>query len=267
MKDRDAKEGSAFFERLNIKRYQEGVWSEVEDSVLAEIPVALVYNGYSHVVVMCTPHDIVDFVYGFSLTEGIIRTLNDVRSIELLPKDRGIEVVIEVNPLCIARIEGRKRQMSARTGCGICGIDSLADVVREQDRIDFDFKMDEGAVDRALEESIVFQVMNQKTGGAHAAFFVSSAGKVILAREDVGRHVALDKLIGAMHRESVDASSGFILTTSRASFEMIQKAVAARVGLLVTMSAPTTMAITLAKSMNLKLAAFTRVGKINLYQG
>lgn len=267
MEYREEKNESAFFELVQISRYQKGEWCAVEDSVLVEVPVALIYNGYSHVVVMCTPHDVIDFVYGFSLTEGIIRSLQDIRSIELLPNEQGIEVRIEVDPLCAARIEGRKRQMSARTGCGICGIDSLVDVVREQSQIDFDFKMNEGAIDKALEDSLGFQVMNQKTGGAHGAFFVSKSGEIKLVREDVGRHVALDKLVGAMYRNSIDASTGFILTTSRASFEMVQKAVAARVGLLVTMSAPTTMAIKLAKGMNMKLAAFTRVGKINLYQG
>lgn len=255
----------AFFEMMSVKRYRGGLWQEVEDSVLIEVPVALVYNGYPHVVVMCTPHDIIDFVYGFSFTEGIIQSVDDIRSIELLPNEQGIEVQIEVTPLCVVRIEGRKRHMSARTGCGICGIDSLKEIVREQEKIDFDFVMDERVIDKALVESEAFQVMNQKTGGAHAAFFVSKSGGIILVREDVGRHVALDKLIGAILQRRENTSEGFILTTSRASFEMVQKAVAAKVGLLVTMSAPTTMAIKLAKRMNIKLAAFTRVGKINLY--
>ena len=258
---------NVFFENIHIQRYQNGEWESIIDSVLVEVPVALIYNGYPHVVVMCTPNDIVDFVYGFSLTEGIIRSLNDIRSIDILPEAEGIEVAIEVEPLCVARIEGRKRQMSARTGCGICGIDSLTDVMREQDKINFEFLMDEASIDRALEDSSAFQVMNQKTGGAHAAFFVTKEGEILLTREDVGRHVALDKLVGAMCQKKIDAQAGFILTTSRASFEMVQKAVAARVGLLVTMSAPTTMAIKLASRMNIKLAAFTRIGKINLYQG
>lgn len=267
MSEQDSVSQKAFFETLQVKRYQGGIWQEVQDSVLVEVPVALIYNGYPHVVVMCTPHDLIDFVYGFSVTEGIIKSLKDIRSMNLIPATQGVEVNIEVDSLCVARIEGRKRQMSARTGCGICGIDSLSDVVREQKRIDFDFVMDEGAIDKALESSLALQIMNQKTGGAHAAFFVTQKGEILLTREDVGRHVALDKLIGAMLQQRIDPSVGFILTTSRASFEMVQKAVSARVGLLVTMSAPTTMAIKLAKSMNIKLAAFTRVGKINLYQG
>ena len=257
----------AFFKTFPVKRYQEGRWQEVEDRVLVEVPVALIYNGYPHVVVMCTPHDLVDFIYGFSVTEGIIKILKDVQSIKLVSNVAGIEAHIEIDPLCFARVEGRKRQMSARTGCGICGIDSLTDVVREQGQIEFEYIVNEAAIDTALKGSFALQLMNQETGGAHAAFFVSSTGSILLTREDVGRHVALDKLIGAMLQQEVDAASGFILTTSRASFEMVQKAVAARVGLLVTMSAPTTMAIELAKSMNLKLAAFTRVGKINLYRG
>lgn len=256
-----------FYDVVKVRRYQGGEWGDIDDSVLIEVPVALVYNGYPHVVVMCTPQDIVDFVYGFSLTEGVVQELQDIRSIELLPKENGIEVRIEILPLCFAQLEGRKRQMSARTGCGICGVDSLMGVVRSQNKIDFEFVIDEVSIDRALSTASVLQVMNQETGGAHAAFFVANDGRIVMVREDVGRHVALDKLIGAMMQQRLDAQSGFILTTSRASFEMVQKAVSARVGLLVTMSAPTTMAIKLAKEMNLKLAAFTRIGKINLYHG
>lgn len=256
-----------FYDVVKVRRYQEGGWSELDDSVLVEVPVALIYNGYPHVVVMCTPQDIVDFVYGFSLSEGVIQDLHDIRSIELLPKEEGVEVRIEILPLCFAKLEGRKRQMSARSGCGICGIDSLMSVVRDQSKIDFEFVVQEKAIDLALSTVSGLQVMNQKTGGAHAAFFVANNGEVLVMREDVGRHVALDKLIGAMLQQRLDARSGFVLTTSRASFEMVQKAVSARAGLLVTMSAPTTMAIKLAKKMNLKLAAFTRVGKINLYHG
>lgn len=257
----------AFFETVTVERYQDGQWRQELDDVLVEVPVALTYNGYPHVVIMSTPRDIVDFVYGFSLTEGVINSLQDIRSISIHPKENGIEVNIEITPLSFSRMEGRRRQMSARTGCGICGLDSLSAVVREQERIGFDFKLDEMAIDRALKDSNTLQVMNQRTGGAHAAFFVSRTGEILLTREDVGRHVALDKLVGALLQGDYNCQDGFILTTSRASFEMVQKTVAARVGMLVTMSAPTSMAIKLANRMGLKLAAFTRVGKINLYQG
>ena len=258
---------AGFYETLLVKRFQDGVWREIEDDVLIEVPVSLIYNGYPHVVIMCTPCDIVDFVYGFSFTEGIVTTLQDIRSIELRVKELGVEAHIEATPLCVSRISARKRQMTARTGCGICGLDSLSDVVREQAKIDYEFDIVEASIDRALKDSGLLQVMNQRTGGAHAAFFVSSDGEILLTREDVGRHVALDKLIGAMLQKGIDPRAGFILTTSRASFEMVQKAVAVGVGLLVTMSAPTSMAINLARKMQIKLAAFTRVGKINLYQG
>lgn len=263
----DKMNAAKYCEVMPVRRYYDSEWLEVEDDVLVELPVSLIYNGYPHVVIMCTPKDIIDFVYGFSLTEGIVSTLQDVRSIEICPKELGIEVRIEITPLCFSRIEGRKRQMAARTGCGICGLDSLGDVVRVQVPIGFNYQINEAAIDRALQEADSLQEMNQKTGGAHGAFFVSSEGDILFVREDVGRHVALDKLVGAMAQAGVDVTAGFILTTSRASFEMVQKAVAAGVGLLVTMSAPTTMAIALAKEMQLKLAAFTRVGKINLYQG
>ena len=259
------KDKTAFFETVNVQRYRAGDWQVMADDVLIERPVSLIYNGMPHVVIMCTPQDLIDFIYGFSLTEGVVMSRDDIRSIEIHPKPLGIEARVEVTPLCMSRIEGRKRQMSARTGCGICGLDTLTDVVREQRPIDFDFKINETAIDKALGDATDAQIMNQKTGGAHAAFFVASDGVIMLMREDVGRHVALDKLIGAMIQLNIDPKSGFILTTSRASFEMIQKAVAARVGLLVTMSAPTSMAIDLAHEMNLKLAAFSRVGKINLY--
>lgn len=260
-------EGFSFYKTLGVKRFQDDIWQLVEDDVLVEVPVSLIYNGFPHVVIMCTPSDIVDFVYGFSLTEGIVSSLQDIRSIDVRPKELGVEVHIEVTPICVSRIESRKRQMTARTGCGICGLDSLSDVVRSQEGIDYDFEVIESSIDRALKIAGSLQLMNQRTGGAHAAFFVSTEGEVLLTREDVGRHVALDKLIGLMLQKGINPRKGFILTTSRASFEMVQKAVAVDVGLLVTMSAPTTMAIELASRMKIKLAAFTRVGKINLYQG
>ena len=262
-----AKAMNVYCETVNVKRYRAGAWSDAEDLVLIEVPVALIYNGFPHVVVMCTPKDIVDFVYGFSLSEGIVTSLQDVRSIDITPKELGVEVKVEVSAMCAARIEGRKRQMSARTGCGICGLDSLSGVVRDQSFIDYDFEINEEAIDFVLKKAESFQLMNQATGGAHAAFFVSKDGEILITREDVGRHVAIDKVVGAMLQMQVNPKNGFILTTSRASFEMVQKSVAAGVGLLVTMSAPTTMAIALAKKMNIKLAAFSRVGKINLYQG
>lgn len=255
------------YETLQVRRYEKGVWQDVEDDVLVEVPVSLIYNGYPHVVIMCTPHDIVDFVYGFSWTEGIVSTMQDVRSIDIRPKELGIEVYIEVTPMCAKRIEMRKRQMVARTGCGICGLDSLSDVVRAQEAIDYEVSISEEGIDRALMASGLLQKMNLRTGGAHAAFFVAMSGEILLTREDVGRHVALDKLVGSLLQSGMSVKDGFILTTSRASFEMVQKTVAVGVGLLVTMSAPTSMAVALAKKMNIKLVAFARKGKINVYQG
>ncbi len=253
------------YTKVEVNRYREKDWQQAEDFVLNEVPVALVYNGFPHVVIMCTPQDLEDFVYGFSLTEGIIRRAEDILSLELLSKERGIEVRVEIRPECFIRLESRKRQMSARTGCGICGLDSLEQVVRPQSPIQTVFKLQEEAVNQALREASSWQKLNQKTGGAHGAFWVSLAGEIQFCREDVGRHVAMDKLVGALIREGYSPSHGFILVTSRASFEMVQKAVAARVGLLVALSAPTYLAIELAKEMNLQLAAFSRIDKINLY--
>lgn len=255
------------YETVQVRRCELGVWQEMKDDVLVEVPVSLIYNGYPHVVIMCTPSDIVDFVYGFSWTEGIVTAIQDILSVDVRVKALGIEVHIEVVAMCAKRIEMRKRQMTARTGCGICGLDSLSDVIRDQKVINYELHISDGAIDRALESSGVLQQMNQRTGGAHAAFFVAMDGEVLLTREDVGRHVALDKLVGSMLQQELSPKEGFILTTSRASFEMVQKAVAAGVALLVTMSAPTSMAVKLADKMNIKLVAFARRGKFNVYQG
>lgn len=251
--------------KVPVARYREGGWEVEQDFVLNEVPISLIYNGYSHVVIMCSPLDIEDFVYGFSLTEGIIRQAADIQSMKIVHRTKGIEVQVEILPECFVRLEARKRQMSARTGCGICGLDSLDQVIRPQKSIEQEFKLDESAINRAIKESSNWQRLNQKTGGAHGAFLVNRSGKIVYCREDVGRHVAMDKLIGQMVRKGYVAEEYFILVTSRASFEMVQKAVAARVGLLVALSAPTFLAIELANEMGLKLAAFSRVDKINLY--
>lgn len=259
-------DGDEFCKKVNLLRHQNQSWVDVQDDVLLEVPVALIYNGYPHVVIMCTPRDLIDFVYGFSFTEGIVRNYDDIISIEFEWRSNGVEVLVEIPEHRVQLIKSRRRQMSARAGCGICGLDSLTNVVREQERIDSEFVIDEKAIELALELAGDYQLMNHRTGGAHAAFFVNSGGEILFGREDVGRHVALDKLIGVMLQKNIKPSKEFILTTSRASFEMVQKAVSSRVGLLVTMSAPTIMAIDLARDMNLKLVAFARVGKINLYQ-
>ncbi|MHC5225687.1 formate dehydrogenase accessory sulfurtransferase FdhD [Ignatzschineria sp. LJL83] len=259
-------DGYEFCKKVNLLRYQNQSWEFIQDDVLLEMPVALIYNGYPHVVIMCTPMNLVDFVYGFSFTEGIVRNCDDIISIKLDWKSNGVEVFVEVPEYCVQLIKSRQRQMSARAGCGICGLDSLASVIRVQEKIDSEFVINEKAIELALEFAEDHQLMNRSTGGAHATFFVNLNGEILFSKEDVGRHVALDKLIGMMLRKNIDPSKGFILTTSRASFEMVQKVVSSRVGLLVAMSAPTVMAIDLAREMNLKLVAFARRGKINLYQ-
>ena len=253
------------YEAVSVRRYR-GEREFVEDDfLLNEKPVSIVYNGYPHVVIMCTPKDLEDFIYGFSFTEGIVNRAEEILSIHLDLRENGVVAEVEILPECIIRLESRKRQMSARTGCGICGLDSLDQVVRPLKKIETKSEVEINSINEALKVASDFQALNQKTGGAHGAFLCDKMGQILLVREDVGRHVAMDKLIGALIRAGIPTHDKFCLITSRASFEMVQKAICAKFNLLVAISAPTLMAVNLAKEHQIKLAAFSRVNKINVY--
>ncbi len=227
------------------------------DWLADEVPVALVFNGISHAVMMATPDDLEDFALGFCLTEGLLVRRSELRGVEIQKTPDGIELQLEVAAACEMRMKMRRRTLAGRTGCGLCGTESLAQVQRPL-AVAPTVSVSFAAVARAQRILRSFQAVGQLTGASHAAAWCGLDGQVLLTREDVGRHNALDKLVGAMSRADVDATQGFICITSRASFEMVQKAAICGAGLLAAVSAPTALAVNIAQSCGLALAGFVR---------
>lgn len=231
--------------------------TELRD-VPVEVPIGIVYNSLPYAVMMAAPADLEDFAYGFSLTEGVIASIADIRSIEQRMEDDAIRLDIALSGERFSNHLARKRAMSGRTGCGVCGVTDLANVPRAPLRPAKPFSVAPDAISSALGALDRAQPLNARTRAMHAAAFADRAGAIALVREDVGRHNALDKLVGAMLRDGVDGAEGFALITSRCSFEMVEKAAAARIGMLVAISAPTSLAIERAQAHGMTLIAVAR---------
>ena len=235
-----------------------------QDYVAQEVPVALVFNGISHAVMMASPADLEDFALGFSLTEGLLNNASELYGVEVRPMKDGIELHLEVSAACEWRLKERRRTLAGRTGCGLCGTDSLSQVHRELSAVHA-FETTADAVLKATTELRQWQPVQQLTGATHAAAWADVSGNILRVKEDVGRHNALDKLIGALVRAQVNPSSGFLCITSRASFEMVQKTVAFGAGMLAAVSAPTALAVEVASSHNLMLAGYVRGTQLVAY--
>jgi len=227
--------------------------------------VALEFNGISHAVMLATPLDLEDFALGFALSEGILDAPHELYSVEIAPSDLGITVRLQVASAAFTRLKQRRRTIAGRTGCGLCGTESLAHVSRELPVLGDAVALDRQAIARAMSQFQSLQTLQQATGAVHAAAWCSAAGEVMWLREDVGRHNALDKLIGALASNDVDASAGFIAVTSRASFEMVQKTAMAGVPLLAAVSAPTSFAVATAERARLTLVGFARKDDLAVY--
>ncbi|WP_051669126.1 formate dehydrogenase accessory sulfurtransferase FdhD [Marinobacter nitratireducens] len=237
--------------------------AEMIDVIAEEVPVALVYNGISHVVMMATPDDLEDLALGFSLTEGILERPDQLFGVETRSRGEGIEVTMHIAGDRFAELKMRRRNLTGRTGCGLCGADSLEQAIRPVGKVPFGFRPDDGAVQTAVDHLRDHQPLQAQTGATHGAAWCSPAGEVLMVREDVGRHNALDKLIGARIRETGESAfaNGFALVSSRASYEMVQKSANAGIGCLVAVSAPTAMAIREAEKAGLTLIGFARPGR------
>ena len=227
--------------------------------------MALVYNGVSHVVMMATPADLADFAVGFSLSEGIVRDIGELRDLAVADGEDGVQVEIEIAPEAYAGLAERRRNLTGRTGCGLCGVDELAQVARPLGRVGAGRTIALAAVRKALGALSAHQTLNKTTGAVHAAAWADADGAIQIAREDVGRHNALDKLIGAMARAGIDPQSGFAIITSRCSFEMVQKAATVGIPFLVAISAPTTMALRIAERAGVTLVALARADSVTVY--
>jgi FdhD protein len=234
-------------------------------AVAAEVPIALAYNGLSHVVMMSTPSDLTDFAIGFSISEGILADANELLELEVQDREPGIRIIMKIPPVRFAGLQKRRRNMTGRTGCGLCGVDDLTQVARPLPRVGKGVGTHIGAIHRALAALPAWQLANQESGAVHAAAWATPTGEIALAREDVGRHNALDKLIGAMARAHIDSDAGFAVITSRCSFEMVQKAATIGIPILVAISAPTTMALRIAERTGITLVALARSDSITVY--
>jgi FdhD protein len=209
------------------------------DEVVEEVPVALVYNGISHAVLLATPSDLEDLALGFSLSEGILASRSELYDSETVARSSGIEMRMEVAAGRFAALKERRRNLAGRTGCGLCGVESLDALARPLDPVPAAAPIPVAAVAAGLTELPDWQQLRRSTGAVHAAAWIGRDGHIRALREDVGRHNALDKLLGHLARNKVPPGDGFVLVSSRASYEMVQKVAALGIGCLVAVSAPT----------------------------
>jgi formate dehydrogenase accessory protein FdhD len=228
------------------------------ETIAEEVPVALVYNGISHVVMMATPQDLADFALGFSLSEGILESPAELYDLVETPRETGIEVELTVASERFQALKARRRNLTGRTGCGLCGVDSLAEAVRPSRDVGEAPTIAPAAIGRAMDALPELQPLNREARALHAAAWAGRDGTIALVREDVGRHNALDKLIGSMARQRIDPRDGFLVMTSRCSYEIVQKAVSFGIGIVVSVSAPTALAVRMAETSNLTLVALAR---------
>ncbi len=234
-------------------------------TIADEVPVALVYNGRPHVVMMCTPADIEDFARGFTCTEEIVAGAAEITSIRALRYSQGIEVEIAIPAAAARALEERGRALVGRTGCGLCGVTTIDDAIRAGRTVASGGRVAPDALFRAVAELPTFQPVNVATSAVHAAGWAQADGRIIVAREDVGRHNALDKLIGALAARGLDPAAGFAVVTSRASYELVQKCAVAGITLLGAISRPTALAIRLAEATGITLAARVRGRSADVY--
>ncbi|WP_083607903.1 formate dehydrogenase accessory sulfurtransferase FdhD [Thalassospira sp. TSL5-1] len=226
-----------------------------------EVPAALVFNGKSHAVMMTSPYDLEDFVTGFCLSEGIITDISQIRIQDIRATLRGYVIEAKLDEDCIDALSERQRTLEGRSGCGLCGVQSLEAIPAEAPRKVAPGNMPQKVVLSAIDDLPNYQSRNKAGGGLlHASAFADANGKILLTREDIGRHNALDKVLGAVARQSIDPAGGFVLMTSRCSYEIVTKTVQCGIGGLVTLSGPTLTAVNLARQAGLTLICRERRG-------
>jgi FdhD protein len=248
-----------------VERWRGALRTHVQDVVAEEIPVAFIYNERPHAVMMATPDNLDDFALGFSLSEAIINHPGEFYSVEAVPAMAGIELRIAIAAERAVHLDQRVRELTGRTGCGLCGAQTLDAAVRHPPPVSCSATIDALALRRALSELGKRQTINASTGATHAAAWSTLQGSIVDLREDVGRHNALDKLIGALALAKVDPRSGFLVITSRASYEMVMKAATVGIGIVAAISAPTALAIAMANSSSVTLIGFARADSHVVY--
>lgn len=250
-----------------------------QSRVLAnEVPIALVFNGISHAVMMGTPLDLEDFAIGFALSEGIIDHASDCYGVEVRPVDaaaaglpagmNGMEVQIDISSRCFARLKDHRRSISGRTGCGVCGVESFAALDLSFDALparDWISQVDLPTVLTAINNLPALQTLNAQAGAIHAAGWATLNGQVHEVIEDVGRHNALDKLLGRLARTDRLGQPGFVVLSSRGSHELVRKCAKLGIGALATISAPTAMGVQMAQLTGLRFWGLCRPPQATLY--
>jgi FdhD protein len=237
----------------------------VEDAVIEEAPVALFYNNQPHVVMLASPVDLEDFALGFSLSEEIIQSKDELAFVGEYHREEGIELWLRIPPERFAELAKKERNLTGRTGCGLCGAATISQAVRHPAPVAQGVAVPVAELRRALRELETQQTLNNLTGAVHGAAWAVPGEGIRLVREDVGRHNALDKLIGGLVKADAKLDEGFAIVTSRASFEMVQKCAAVGIGFMAAISAPTGLAIRLAEETGLTLLGFTRGERHTVY--
>jgi FdhD protein len=248
-----------------VERWRGETHASHEDYIAEEAPIALLYNGEPHVVMLATPLDLEDFALGFSLTENIVANAREVESVRAYQRLEGIEVRLRIPEMRCETMADKGRNMTGRTGCGLCGARTLQQAMRRPPPVGRGISVPAAELTHALTELRIHQKLNRITGAVHAAAWIVPGEGIKLVREDIGRHNALDKLIGALARKATDFETGFVVVTSRASYEMVQKCASVGITLMAAISAPTGLALRLAEDTGFTLVAFARDDSHTVY--
>ena len=245
--------------------WRDGRLGEGTRLIPEEAAIALTYNGGTYAVMMATPGDLRDFAIGFSLSEGIVRSSDEIEALDIVELDDGIELRMWLKPSSAELVNERRRHIAGPTGCGICGVESIAEAVRPAAIVPKGHTFTPSEIMTAMASINALQQLNVQTRAVHAAAFWTPAHGIVALREDVGRHNSLDKLAGAMAEGHVSASEGIVLLTSRVSVEMVQKTATIGAPVMVAVSAPTALAVRTAEAAGITLAAIARADGFEIF--
>ena len=251
-------ERKAVSTEFGVDRWAQGATTHTTDQVAEEIPVAIVFHNVPHVVMLATPANFEDFAVGFTLSEGLVARADEIREVDVTLGVDAVDVKVTVAWERFTELLHRRRNLTGRTGCGLCGAETAEDAIREVPQVGPGTDVTIQDLHAAIEQLGSLQLINARTGSVHAAAWVVPGQGIQLVREDVGRHNALDKAIGALVRGKTDLASGYMLITSRASYEMVQKCATVGISFLAAFSAPTAFAVRMAQKTGMTLVAFAR---------